>query len=69
MPEIKIGLGLSRAEFGSLATVRALTAGTATFVAGFLGDRFAHQAALMLGISFALMGVAQVAAGLCSAAG
>ena len=63
LPEIKIGLGLSRSQFGSLATARALTGGVATFAAGFLGDRFSNRAGLMLGISLALMGVAQLAAG------
>ena len=63
MPEIKIDLGLSRAQFGSLATARSITGGVATFTAGFLGDRFSNRAALMLGISLGLMGLTQMAIG------
>ena len=63
LPEIKIGLELSRSQFGSLATARALTGGVATFAAGYLGDRFSNRAGLMLGLSLGLLGLSQLAAG------
>ena len=56
MPEIKIGLGLSRAQFGSLSTASAIAAWSSTMVAGYLGDRFSNRAGLMLVISMSLMG-------------
>lgn len=63
MPEVKIGLGLSRAQFGSLATAQSATNAMFTILAGYLGDRFNHRAGLMLGLSLGLMGVAQTFAG------
>ena len=56
MPAIKIGLGLNRAQFGSLATSMAAGWWIGTMVAGFLGDIFGHRAGLMLAIALALMG-------------
>ena len=56
LPEIKIGLGLSGAQFGSLASARSVTHGLSTFTAGFLSDRFSHSAGPMLGISLGLFG-------------
>ena len=56
MPEIKIGLGLSRAQFGSLATASAIAWWSSTMVAGYLGDRFSNRAGLMLAISLSMMG-------------
>ena len=60
MPQIKIGLGLSRAQFGSLATAQSVTHAMSTFTAGFLGDRFSHRASVMLGISLGLMGLSML---------
>jgi len=57
LPEIKIGFGLSATQFGSLAFARQATGWVTTLGAGYLGDRFAHRASLMLGISLAIMGV------------
>ena len=57
MPEIKLDMGLSATQFGALATARQVTSGVTTMGAGYLGDRFAHRAALMLGLSLGLMGV------------
>ena len=56
MPEIKLSLGLTRAQFGSLSTANAVAWWVSTMVAGYLGDRFSHRAGLMLAISLALMG-------------
>ena len=63
MPEIKVGLGLSRAQFGSLATSSAVAWWMSTMVAGYLGDRFSNRAGRMLSISIGLMGCAYFLAG------
>ena len=64
MPEIKIGLGLTRAQFGSLATAMAIAWWTSTMVSGFLGDRFSNHAGRMIAISMTLMGIAFFLVGL-----
>jgi len=56
MPEIKIGLGLNRAQFGSLATASTIAWWSSTMIAGYLGDRFSNRAGPMLAIALALMG-------------
>ena len=56
MPQIKLGLRLNRAQFGALATSHSVSNGLTTLVAGFLGDRYANKAPLMLGASLGLMG-------------
>jgi len=66
LPEIKIGLGLSATQFGSLAFSRDATGWVTTMGAGYLADRFANQAALMLGASLSLLGLAYFAAGYAS---
>ena len=63
MPEIKIGLGLSRAQFGSLATSSAIAWWSSTMIAGYLGDRFSNRAGLMLAVSLSLMGGSLLLAG------
>jgi MFS family permease len=63
LPEIKLGLGLSATQLGTLAFSRQLTGWVTTIAAGYLGDRFANRASLMLGISLSLMGVAYFIAG------
>ena len=63
LPEIKIGLGLSATQFGTLAFSRQVTGWVTTVGAGYLGDRFANRASLMLGISLTLMGVSYIFAG------
>ncbi len=63
MPEIKLDMGLNGTQFGALATARQVTSGVTTMGAGYLGDRFAHRSALMLGISMALLGVSFFLAG------
>jgi MFS family permease len=57
LPEAKIGLGLSGAQFGSLLTARQITSWGTTIGAGYLGDRFSHRAPLLLGLSLSLVGV------------
>ena len=66
LPEIKIGLGLSATQLGSLAFSRDATGWVTTMGAGYLGDRFVNQAALMLGASLSLLGLAYFAAGYAS---
>lgn len=56
MPEIKISLGLNRAQFGSLATSSSVAWWTSTMVAGYLGDRFSNRAGMMLAVAMSLMG-------------
>ena len=57
LPEIKLGLDLSATQLGSLVFSRQATAWVATLGAGYIGDRFANRASLVLGISLALTGV------------
>ena len=63
LPEIKLGLGLSATQLGSLAFSRQATGWVSTVGAGYLGDRFANRASLMLGASLTLMGVSYFLAG------
>ena len=57
LPEIKLDLNLSGAQFGALATSREITAWTITMVAGYLGDRYINRSGLMVGLSIAIIGV------------
>ena len=66
MPQIKIGLDISRAQFGSLATAQSITSVLSTLTAGYLGDRFSHRASVMVGISLGLMGLSLLLAGYAS---
>ncbi len=63
MPEIKIGLDLNRAQFGSLASARQATAWISTMAAGYLGDRFRSRAPLLVGLSLGLVGATYLLAG------
>lgn len=63
LPEIKFGLGINATQLGALAFSRQVTGWVTTVGAGYLGDRFANRASLMLGISMALMGVAYFLSG------
>ena len=56
MPEIKLSLGLNRAQFGSLATSSAIAWWSSTMFAGYLGDRFSNRAGMMLAFAMSLMG-------------
>ncbi len=64
LPEIKIGMGLSATQLGTLAFSRQVTGWVMTVAAGYLGDRFANRASLMLAMSMILMGVSYFLAGL-----
>ena len=63
LPEIKISLGLSGAQFGSLLSARQVTSWGTTIGAGYLGDRFTEKAPLILGLSLGLIGVSFYVAG------
>ena len=63
LPEIKIGMGLSATQLGTLAFSRQATGWVVTVGAGYLGDRFANRASLMLAMSMILMGVSYFLAG------
>ena len=63
LPEIKISLGLSATQLGTLAFSRQLTGWTTTMATGYLGDRFVNRAALILAFSVATLGVAYFIAG------
>lgn len=63
LPEIKLGLGLSATQLGTLAFSRQLSGWFTTVAAGYMGDRFANKAAIMLGISMTLMGISYFFAG------
>jgi MFS family permease len=63
LPEIKIGMGLSGAQFGLLISARQFTSWGTTMGAGYLGDRFTNRAPMMLGVSLGLIGVSFYAAG------
>ena len=64
LPEIKTGLGLSNTQVGTLSTIRNVTGGLANLPGGFLADRFSHYRAVILGISFAFIGIFAFAVGL-----
>jgi MFS family permease len=57
MPEIKIGLSLSATQLGTLASLQQFSGWFSTMTSGYLGDRFTHKTAMMLGISIGLTGV------------
>ncbi len=63
LPEIKLGLGLSATQLGTLAFSRQATGWVSTVGAGYLGDRFPNRASLMLAASLTLMGVSYFLAG------
>jgi MFS family permease len=64
MPEIKIGLGLSNAQVGTLGSVQQFSGWFATMTAGYLGDRFTSKTGLMLALSLAMMGTGYLCLGL-----
>ncbi len=63
MPEIKIGLGLTKFQFGALTSAQMATSWLSTMGGGYLGDRFSNRASLFMGISLGLMGVSLMLAG------
>ena len=60
IPEIKLSLGLSATQVGTLGTTQQFTGWMATMSAGYLGDRFTQKTGLMLGFSLAMTGVGAV---------
>ena len=58
LPNIKIGLGLNAAQYGTLFSARQVTSWGTTLGAGYLGDRFSNRAGEMMGVSMGLIGVA-----------
>ena len=63
LPKMKIDIGISGTQFGVLAAARQATGGVTTMYGGYLGDRFAHRAPLLLTLSLAWTGVAFFLAG------
>lgn len=63
LPEIKLGLGLSATQLGTLATSRQVTGWVTTMGAGYIGDRFINRAAFVLWLSLSLMGISYFLAG------
>jgi MFS family permease len=66
LPQVKIDLGLSLAQFGLIGSVRALSWWFATMASGYLGDRFTGRTAIFLGITLVLIGLSQVVVGFVS---
>ncbi len=66
MPEIKLDLGLNRAQFGSLATSSSVAWWISTMIGGYLGDRFNNRAGMMLALAMSLMGGAFFLLGIAS---
>ena len=64
LPEIKAGLNLSNTQIGTLSTFRAIISGFANIPAGFMGDQYPKQRAIILGGSIILVSVFAVALGL-----
>ena len=64
LPEIKASLGLSNTQVGTLSTFKNIAGGLANIPAGFIGDRFAHRRAEILGLSIILVSAFAMALGL-----
>ncbi len=63
LPEIKISMNLSGTQLGALSTSQHITSWSTTMISGFLGDRFANRAALMLFTSLSLVGISYLLVG------
>ena len=64
LPEIKVGLGFSNTQVGTLSTFRGIAGGLANVPAGFVGDRFAKRRAEILSVTIIAVSVFAVALGL-----
>jgi FSR family fosmidomycin resistance protein-like MFS transporter len=64
IPEIKIQMGLSATQTGSLGSVQQFTGWVATISAGYMGDRAAHRVNLMLATSLGFTSLALLILGL-----
>jgi len=60
VPEIKLSLGLSGTQVGTLGSVQQFTGWFATVSAGYFGDRFTSKTGVMLGISLFMTGFAML---------
>src|SRR5215471_17308961 len=60
IPEIKLTLGLSGTQVGTLGSVQQFTGWFATVSAGYFGDRFTSKTGVMLGISLFMTGFAML---------
>ncbi len=66
LPEIKIALNLSNAQFGFLGSVRGLSWSIATVAGGYLGDRYTGKTAVFLGFTLVFIGLSQFVVGYAS---
>ena len=64
IPELKIQMGLSATQVGSLGSVQQFTGWGATISAGYLGDKAAHRVNLMLAASLGFTSLALLIIGL-----
>jgi len=64
IPEIKLRMGLSATQVGSLGSVQQFTGWAATMSAGYLGDRAASRTNVMLAISLGFTSLALLVLGL-----
>ena len=64
IPEIKLGLGLTATQVGSLASVQQFSGWGSTMASGYLGDRFLNKTGVMLAVSLSIMGIAYFFVGL-----
>jgi MFS family permease len=55
LPQIKVGLGLSNIQVGTMSTIRGVVGGLANIPAGFAGDRWSSRRAEILGLSIVLV--------------
>jgi FSR family fosmidomycin resistance protein-like MFS transporter len=64
IPQIKLDMGLTATQVGSLGTVQQFTGWAATMSAGYLGDKFTSRTNLMLGTSLGFTSLALLITGL-----
>ena len=64
IPQLKLDMGLSATQVGSLGSVQQFTGWSATMSAGYLGDRFINRTNLMLGVSLGFTSLALLILGL-----
>jgi FSR family fosmidomycin resistance protein-like MFS transporter len=63
IPEIKLSMGLSGTQVGTLGTIQQFTGWFATIGSGYLGDRFTRMTGVMLGLSLTFTAVALLVLG------
>jgi FSR family fosmidomycin resistance protein-like MFS transporter len=64
IPEIKLRMGLSATQVGSLGSVQQFTGWAATISAGYMGDRAAHRVNQMLAVSLGFTSLALLVLGI-----